>query len=171
MNIERTLAVINQMLADSVIENYALGGAVAAIYYTEPIDTQDVDVFVQVKTPANDLSVLAPLYDYLHQRGHQAKAEHVYIEGFPVQFLPTFNALTEEAVTEAQEFELETTTAKIMRPEHLVALMLDTGRLKDYFRIALFLQSDAVDLEKLHSVLQKHGLGRKWTENAYRFEP
>jgi hypothetical protein len=35
MNIEQTLAVINQMVTDGVIENYALGGAVAAIFYTE----------------------------------------------------------------------------------------------------------------------------------------
>jgi hypothetical protein len=104
MDIERTLAVINQMLADGVIENYALGGAVAAIFYTEPIDTQDVDIFVQVKSTGSDFTILLPIYDYLLKLGFQAKAEHIYIEGFPVQFLPTFNALTEEAVNEAQEF-------------------------------------------------------------------
>jgi hypothetical protein len=36
MDIERALTVINQMLADGVVENYALGGAVAAIFYTSP---------------------------------------------------------------------------------------------------------------------------------------
>lgn len=171
MDVERTLAVINQMLADGVIEDYALGGAVAAIFYTEPIDTQDMGVFVQVKSAKDDLTVLSPIYDYLLERGYQAKAEHVYIEGFPVQFLPTFNALTEEAVRQAQEFELNTVRVRIMRPEHLVAIMLDTGRLKDYLRINLFLQSLAVNRERLQEILQRHGLSQKWAENAYRFEP
>ncbi len=171
MDIERTLAVINQMLLDDVIDNYALGGAVAAIFYTEPIDTQDVDVFVQIKSTESDLSILLPIYDYLLKRGYQVKAEHIYIEGFPVQFLPIFNALTEEAVEQAQEFELNTIRVRIMRPEHLVALMLDTGRLKDYLRINLFLQSDAVNREQLQDVLQRYGLSQKWAENAYRFEP
>lgn len=171
MDIERTLGVINQMLRDGVIENYALGGAVAAIFYTEPIDTQDVDIFVRVKGAESDLSILQPIYNYLLERGYEAKAEHIYIEGFPVQFLPTFNALTEEAVTQAQVFELSTIQTRIMRPEHLVALMLDSGRLKDYLRINLFLQVGVVDQENLQAVLQRHALSQKWTENAYRFEP
>ncbi len=171
MNIEKTLAVINQMLADGVLDNYALGGAVAAVFYTEPIDTQDVDVFVQVRTTENDLSILLPLYDYLLQRGYQAIAEHIYIEGFPVQFLPAFNTLIEEAVTQAQEYELNTTTMRVMRPEHLVAIMLDTGRVKDYLRINLFLLADAVERTPLQDVLQRHRLSQKWAENAWRFEP
>ena len=100
-------------------------------YYTEPIDTQDVDIFVQVKEAASDLNILRPVYEYLRNHGYQAKAEHIYIEGFPVQFLPTFDPLTEEAVTQAQEFEPRALRTRIMRPKHLVALMLDTGRLKD----------------------------------------
>jgi hypothetical protein len=171
MDIEQTLAVINQMLADRVFDNYALGGAVAAIFYTEPIDTQDVDIFVQIKGSENDLTILLPIYDYLLKRGYQTKAEHIYIEGFPVQFLPTFNALTEEAVNEAQEIELNIVRTRIMRPEHLVALMLDTGRLKDYLRINMFLQSNVLNQEQLEDILQRHGLSQKWKDNAYRFEP
>ena len=171
MDIERALAVVDQMLTDEVIKNYAIGGAVAAIYYTEPIDTQDVGIFVQVKGEGSDFTVLSPINEYLRERGYQAKAEHVHIEGFPVQFLPTFNALTDEAVTQAQEFELSNVRTRIMRPEHLVALMLYTGRVKDYLRINLFLQSAAVNRERLLDVLTRHSLSQKWAENAYRFEP
>jgi hypothetical protein len=171
MDIERTLAVINEMLDEGVIESYALGGAVAAIFYVEPFDTQDVDIFVQIGHQKSDLMTLSPIYNYLLRRGYQAKAEHVYIEGFPVQFLPTFNELTEEAVRQAQEVYLKYVTTRIMKPEHLVAIMLDTGRTKDYLRISMFLQADAVDRQRLRDVLQKHGLSQKWAENAYRFEP
>jgi hypothetical protein len=40
------LEVINQMQADSVIGNYAIGGAVGATFYLEPVAALDIDVFV-----------------------------------------------------------------------------------------------------------------------------
>ena len=171
MDIERTLSVINQMVADGVIRDYALGGAIAAIYYVEPFETQDIDVFVQVKESGSDLMGLSTIYDYLLQRGCEAKAEHIYIEGFPVQFLPAYNQLTEEALTKAQTVQLGSLTTRVIRPEHLVAIMLKTGRTKDYLRINMFLQASAVDRELLNDVLQRHGLSEKWAANAYRFEP
>jgi hypothetical protein len=33
---EKTLRVLNRMVKDGVIEQYAIGGAVAAIFYVEP---------------------------------------------------------------------------------------------------------------------------------------
>ncbi len=50
---ERTLAVINQMVADGVIENYAVAGAIGAMFYVEPFSTKDLDVFVL--TPEDQL--------------------------------------------------------------------------------------------------------------------
>jgi hypothetical protein len=48
MKLKRTLAVINEMQADGVIGRYALGGAVGATFYLEPVRTVDVDVFVAI---------------------------------------------------------------------------------------------------------------------------
>ena len=45
-----TLKVINQMQADGVIEQYAIGGAVGATFYLEPVATVDIDVFVSFKS-------------------------------------------------------------------------------------------------------------------------
>lgn len=153
------------MLEGKVIENYTLGGALAVIFYTEPIATQDVDIFCQVKSSANNL---APTYDYLTGKGYAAKAEHVIIEDLPVQFLPVFNDLTSEAVDEANEFELEDTTIRVMSPEHLVAVMLDTDETRDYLRIEMFLQNDLIDFGKLEKILQRHELSAKWEANKYR---
>jgi hypothetical protein len=58
-----------------------------------------------------------------------------------------------------------------MSPEHLVAIMLDTGRLKDFLRIGVFLQLDVVNPEKLQNILEKYGLAKKWRENIKRFQP
>ena len=43
---KETFAVLNQMVADGAIENYAVAGAIGAMFYVEPFSTQDIDVFV-----------------------------------------------------------------------------------------------------------------------------
>lgn len=171
-SIEKTIAVVNQTRAEGVIENYALGGATAVIFYTEPIATEDVDIFVHIVNTESVLLQFQPLFDYLKKRGYEIKGEHVYIEGFPVQFLPISNDLIAEAVAEANEFALGSAViVRVMSPEHLVAIMLDTGRLKDFLRIGVFLEHDVVNPEKLQTVLEKHGLAKKWRKNIKRFQP
>ena len=165
---KETLKIINRMVKAGVIKKYAIGGAVAAIYYLEPFDTADLDVFVQVNVGGESLTILAPLYDYLIERGYEPKGEYIYIEGFPVQFLPVFNPLTEEAVERAQPIKYARVTTRVMRPEHLVAIMLDTGRLKDYLRIGMFLEQRAVNMRQLRAVLKRHGLIKAWEDNEYR---
>jgi hypothetical protein len=167
-----TLRIINQMVKDGVVNKYAIGGAVAAIYYLEPFDTADLDVFVQVNATGSDLMSLSPIYDYLTEQGYEAKGEFLYIEKIPVQFLPVFNPLTEEAVEKAQTIKYaRMTTTRIMRPEHLVAIMLETGRPKDYLRISMFLEHGAVKMRSLKAVLKRHALTQKWKDNEYRFKP
>ena len=53
-----TLQVINQMVADKVIADYAIGGAIGAIAYLEPFLTQDVDVFISFSSTSAGLSVV-----------------------------------------------------------------------------------------------------------------
>ena len=168
---KETLKIINQMVKDRVIEDYAIGGAVAAIYYLEPFDTADLDIFVQINATGSDLMILTPIYEYLTKKGYKAKGESIYIEGIPVQFLPVFNPLTEEAVEKAQTIKYAKVTTRIMRPEHLVAIMLDTGRLKGYLRISMFLEQGSIKMRQLHAVLKRHGLMKKWKDNEYRFKP
>jgi len=168
---KETIKIINQMVKDGVIQEYAIGGAIAAIYYLEPFDTADLDIFVQVNATASDLMILAPIYEYLTEQGYEVKGEFIYIEGIPVQFLPVFNPLTEEAVEKAQTIKYARVTTRIMRPEHLVAIMLDTGRPKDYLRISMFLEQGALKMRSLNAVLKQHGLMKKWKDNEYRFKP
>jgi len=168
MNIVAAAKVINEMLEENVIENYALGGALAVTFYTEPIATQDVDIFFQIRAAKNTLAVPSPIYDYLTRKGYKTKAEHIIIEDLPVQFLPVFNDLTNEAVEAANDFELEDTTIRVMSPEHLAAIMLGTGRTKDYLRIDMFVRNDLIDFGKLETILQRHELSAKWKTNKYR---
>jgi hypothetical protein len=150
------------MVKDGVIEQYAIGGAVAALFYIEPINTNDLDVFFHVKDTSAGLDILAPLYRYLSDLGYKGRREAIDIEGWPVQFLPVFNPLLEEAVEQAKEVRFQRTKTRIMQAEHLVAIMLQTGRLKDHARIAQFIEHEAVDQKQLAGILAQHRLIKKW---------
>lgn len=167
---KEAIKIINKMVKDGLIEEYAIGGAVAAIYYLEPFDTTDLDIFIQLTPTNNNLMSLGPIYEYLLAHGYSSKGEFIQIGEMHVQFLPVFNSLTEEAVMKAQSIKYERLTTRIMRPEHLVAIMLDTGRPKDYLRISLFLESGAVNMRSLNAVLRRYRLTKKWNDNAFRFK-
>jgi len=62
---KETLQVLNQMVADGVIDDYVIGGAIAASYHLEPINTADMDVFFHVAISASGLATLSSLYAYL----------------------------------------------------------------------------------------------------------
>jgi hypothetical protein len=87
MNIVGALKVINRMKADGVIQSYAIGGAVGATFYLEPIRTL----------------------------------------------------------------------------EHLAAIALETGRVKDTTRLLQFLQAGALTMSRFESIVDRNGLSDRWT--------
>jgi hypothetical protein len=168
--VEDTLKVINQMVDDGVIQNYAIGGAMAALFYVEPDTTLDLDIFCVPSVEAGSgLDLLSPLYDYLQGKGYIPEVETINIEGLPVQFLPVFNPLNEEGVERCNVIPYGETPARVMTPEHLVAIMLQTGRAKDYARINRFLESDTLNTKRLNDILSRHNLTSAWNEFKRRF--
>lgn len=103
------LKVLAELIADGVIEDYAIGGAMGATFYLEPVVTMDLDVFVLFKD--NDsLLPLQPIYDVLKKRGYYPDAhmpECINIGGVPVQFLPVYNKLLEDALAYARSFDYD----------------------------------------------------------------
>jgi hypothetical protein len=166
--VEKTLKVINRMEADGVIGRYAIGGAVAAIFYVEPFTTYDLDIFFAADI-SGGLITLAPIYEYLVREGYESEGEAVNVEGWPVQFLPTYNPLVAEAVEQAVEIKFNRTPTRVLSAEHLVAVMLQTGRPQDYTRAAKFLEEGVVDVAQLDDILSRHGLTEKRREFADRF--
>src|ERR1035437_4543147 len=98
---EATLAIVHELEATGLVERYALGGAVAGFFYAEAMVTEDLEAFVALKTPASGVIALTAIYDFLIQRGATMEREHLWLAGTLVQLIPTFDALTEEAVREA----------------------------------------------------------------------
>jgi len=161
--VKRTLQVLNEMERDGVFTRYAIAGAMAATFYVEPLLTFDLDVFVVLPQTPGGLLTLAPLYDALRARGYsEQENECIRIEGVPVQFLPAYNALLEEALKEAQEIMYEDVPARVLRSEHLVAICLQTGRNKDRERVRILREQAKLDQNFLADVLRRHQLEDKW---------
>lgn len=163
MNIQKAIATINRMQADGVIDRYAIGGAVGATFYLEPVATLDVDVFVAFK-PEPGSSIVSPqlIFDYLKSRGCMMEREYVVIAGWPVQFLPAGTPLLEEALKESVERDLDGTPAHVFTAEHLAAIALQTGRAKDKARLLQFIEEGALDGVRFQAILARHGLVDAW---------
>ncbi|HYT50454.1 MAG TPA: hypothetical protein VEL78_08690 [Pyrinomonadaceae bacterium] len=160
---KETFAVINQMVADGAIENYAIAGAIGAMFYVEPFSTEDLDVFVL--TPDDRLVIYLPGWEYLKARGYsEIRKEGIVVEGWTVQFMPVNNPLEREAYVNAQELDYDGINVRVVLPEHLVAIMLKVGRLRDLARVEMFLNQKEVDLDALEEVIQQHDLSNKWVE-------
>jgi len=145
-----------------IIGSYAIGGAVAATRYIEPIQTFDLDIFVMFPLSQSGLISLSPVYEYLKQLGYSSEGEFVNIEGWPVQFLPVFNKLTEEAMDNAIEVKFGNTLTRVFSAEYLSAIMLETGRPKDHSRLIHFFDLDSIDRSILNDIVERHDLRHKW---------
>jgi hypothetical protein len=94
------LRAANDLVTAGLIKEWALGGALAAIYYLEPFTTYDADIFFLPKDKGIGAGIPA-IYAHLQAHGWEVEREQVLIRGFPVQFLAA-SGLTEEAVREAE---------------------------------------------------------------------
>ena len=162
---KRTLEVLNELEKEGVFSRYAIGGAMGAIFYTEPFLTFDLDVFVVLPQTAGGLLSLTPIYDTLRARGYeQEENECVVVEGIPVQFLPAYNSLVEEALDDAQVMTYEEVPARVLRSEHLVAIALQTGRGKDRERVRILREQAKLDMSLLADILKRHQLEERWKQ-------
>lgn len=165
MSIARVIAAINQMEADGVVERYAIGGAVGATFYLEPIATLDVDIFVGFKQqPRQVLLSPRPIFDYLTARGGLVEGEYIVLAGWPVQFLQPTSPLVEEALAEAVTVDVEGTATRVLTAEHLAAIALQTGRAKDKARLLQFVEAGALESKRFQAILARHGLVDPWRE-------
>jgi len=155
---EKTLAVIEDLVKKGIVKKYAVGGGIAAIFYIESILTYDIDIFFIPADKDQNLLALSSIYKYLKERGYQPEKEYITIEGIPVQFLPVFNELVEEAVNEAASTLYKDIETKVMKLEYLIAIMLQTNRPKDRERVIKALNEGKIDRALLNKILNKFEL-------------
>ena len=113
-----------------------------------------------------------PGWEYLKAHGYdELSKEGIMIEGWPVRFMPVANPLEQAAYANAQVKDVDGVPARVVLPEHLVAVMLKVGRLKDLARVEMFLSQRAVDLESLDDILDRHGLSEKFVDYHRKLRP
>jgi hypothetical protein len=169
MNIRKTIDVINQLEGDRVIERYAIGGAVGATFYLEPVATLDVDVFVMFRPQGGLIINPQPVFDYLKSHGGGMEGEYVVIEGWPVQFLPAETPLLAEALQEAVEKSVQGTRVRVFTAEHLAAVALQTGRAKDKGRVLQFVEAGMLDSDRFREIISRHNLEETWKKFETQF--
>ena len=165
---KETLEVLNNLKEKALINDYAVGGGIATIFYTEPIFTYDLDVFVTVKSElAGGIISLTSIYDYLAGKGCKWKGEHIIIEDLPVQFIPVESGIEKEAIDNAKEITYSGVKTKILSAEYLIAIALKVGRRKDFDKIGRLIDQAKIDKRKLEAILKKHHLldkFKKWEQ-------
>ncbi len=150
---------LNLAKSSGVVVDYAVGGAMAVLFYAEPSRTYDLDVFVLLNEQVEaSLAPLAGVYVWARTRGFSVDAEHIVMHGVPVQFLPPFSPLVREAVSHARSLSYEGVPVRVVAPEYLVVLALQGGGARRRERAWQLLESGEVDREKLRQLCTRHGV-------------
>jgi hypothetical protein len=160
--------LLNEMSDSGVIRDYALFGALAQMRYTEAVATLDADVLIEVEATGR-LDLLQAVYSYCAQRGFQPEGEAIRVGVWPVQFVPTFDVITREAVETAENADFDGVPFRVVRPDYLAVIALGVGRSKGHARILALLESGTVGCEEIASLALKYGLEAKWLAFSRRF--
>jgi hypothetical protein len=150
--------ILDEMRHEGVVDDYAVGGATAILFYAEPTRTYDLDVFVTLARETSTLSPLSGIYEWAKARGFATIGEHVLIHDVPVQFLPAHNALVADAVAAANVLDYEGVEVRVVGPEHLIALALQAGGARRRERAWQLLESGRVNREQLRTLLKQHDI-------------
>jgi hypothetical protein len=160
------LTMLDRMKSADVIADYAVGGAMAVSFWTEPVATQDLDVVVTTAGESGHaLDPLRRVLEWVRMAGIQFEGEHAIIAGVPVQFLVAWNPLVEEAVARASTVAYDpadpvSPTLRLIPPTYLVAMWTvdraaDTPRRRA--RSAMLREAGLVDETLLESLLTRFG--------------
>lgn len=156
----QTLHELNGLKAAAIVADYAIAGAMALVFWTEPVPTYDLDVLVLLPDQSTPLVSLSAIYAWAAARGYPADAEHVIIADVPVQFLPAHDELADEAIETAATLEYEGVPVRVVRPEYLVALYLEPSArtAKRRERAAALLEAPNTDRLLVERLIQRFGL-------------
>lgn len=161
MKLEKVFKVVKKMFQEGILKNYAIGGAVATIYYTEPFATKDIDIFF-VPVEKEKIILLTPFYNFLLKKGFKTYKEYIMIGDTPIQFIPAMTNLEKKAVENAISVKYKNVDIKILRPEYLVAMFLKVYRAKDREKLIKLLDQTKIKKTLLLDILKKYGLDKKF---------
>lgn len=165
---KRVAELLEAMKTAGVIHDYAVFGAIAQMRYTEPVATLDADIlFVPIE--GSGLDALSSIYAYCEARGYVPQGEAIRVGNWPVQFIPVFSPLTEDAVRQAETAEIEGIPFRVVGAAHLATIALSVGRAKDHLRILSMLDAGALGIETIEALAARFDLSDRWRAFRRRF--
>ena len=155
-----TFRAINELKAAGLVEDYAIAGAMALVFWTEPVATFDLDVLVALEDSGSGILRLDRLYAWAKVHGYPVQAEHIVVEGMPTQFIPSPNQLAHEAMIAAAELDYLGVPVRVVRPEYLIALYLEPQAKTHKRRERAGALMDLPNLNRalVDEILERHGL-------------
>lgn len=159
---DELIEVLHELVEKGFVREYAIGGAGAVQFFTEPVLTFDMDVFVVFPEQEGKLIDISPLYEFLRAKGYAVEKEHVRIGGVPTQFLPVSTPLRQDAMAAARTMRYGTRAVRVMSLEHVAAMMVETGRPKDWMRLAVVAEAEELDRGAFLDLLKRFGLWERW---------
>lgn len=166
---DKVAVLLNEMVEQGIIEDYAVFGAVAQMRYTEAVVTLDADILVAVTEPVK-LDVLSPIYAFCRERGYLPEGEAVRVGDWPVQFIPAFSKLTREAIRDAEIGDLDGIPLRVIRADYLAVIALSVGRAKDFARVLALREAGAVTDKEISDLAMRHNLTSEWNLFKERFD-
>jgi len=150
LGLKNILVCLNDLKDAGIIQDYAIGGGYAVMYYDLPISTYDLDILVLLL----DEKDYHKLYEHFRAQGNKIEGVYIFIDDMPVQFLPNYiSPLFNQAIIEADLIVFEDIHAKVVKLEYLIVLLLTAFRQKDRIRIQSLL--DKTDKVLLLDIIRR----------------
>lgn len=162
---------IEEMQERTIISDYAIGGAVAAILHAEPVSTVDLDIFFFLtERPQGLILSMEKIYEFAREKEFEFDQDYISIHGWLVQFVEaSHDALWAEAIQTAQENIIDDRAVRVMDAEHLAAMWIQAGRRKDIRKIEMFDEAGIMNSDVLRDILFKFNLIEKWRNHQLDF--
>ena len=156
--------VIEMMKREGVIKDYAVTGAIGAIFYVEPFNTADIDFLVNLPSSDSLLISLEPIHSWLRSRGYEIDSGGSFVvEGWPIQYVPVGSELAAEALREAHYLPFEPgVSVRVVKAEYLAAEAVRIGRPKDIQRVSMLILVDDFDADLFADIAKRFSLEDKW---------
>ena len=157
--------VIDEIKVEGIVEDYAVGGGMAALFYSQTALTFDIDVFVIIEQQGI-LIDLSPIYRWAQSKGFEVRGEHLVLHSVPVQVLVANEGLEKEAIRTAKMMKSGDVDVPVMRPEYLIASYIKTGGKTRRARTFDLFGEDFLDKEKLKDIFTRYSLWQEWYDNG-----
>ena len=134
MAIVDVLKVFNALKKQGAIDEFMLFGSVAAMAYTRPFFTRDIDIAVAVKGGDRAfLGLFKQLAEFGKIQGHAVVIQDTPVEVFPANISP----IIQDALEAPDVKQVEGITVNVAKPEHLLLEALRVHRSQDKARVLL----------------------------------